>query len=457
MRDPNRLHADLGWRRSLQTNARTDSGAVITAPAPAVARNPAPLFRQQAIDFHRDQRYWGDVALLQPTRTKVSAWAIVVSVLSVLVFLLLAPYARKETVAGYLAPAAGTARIYAPQPGIISAVLVEDGEEVDQGQALLDVATPLVATDGSDVNAAILDALTRQRDLLASQIQAEESRTASEQRRLQSLVEGLQLEVAQIEEQMARQRDRIALAETVLASGARLNPRGLVSDIEYARREEALLEHRQNLALLAQQRAARRNQITEQQSALEQLPLVAGDRIRVLRGELSAAEQRIAEVNARRAYVIRAPIAGRVSALQSTVGQPADPRRLQMSIIPAGGILQAELFVPTRAIGFVRPGQRVRVLYDAFPYQSFGAYGGRVVRVSQAMLTAADSTGPIELREPAYRVTATLDRPDVDAFGRRMPLQPDMLLRADIILDRRPLMAWMLNPLLGAGLRTLDQ
>src|ERR1700680_3517032 len=100
-------------------------------------------------------------------------------------------------------------------------------------------------------------------------------------------------------------------------------------------------------------------------------------RIRGLRGDLSGIEQRVAEVNGRRAYVIKAPTSGRVSTLQATVGQIADPRHMQLEIIPLDATLQAELFFPTRAFGFVRPGQQVRVLYDAFPYQKFGTYRGR--------------------------------------------------------------------------------
>src|SRR5215218_1399161 len=202
--------------------------------------------------------------------------------------------------------------------------------------------------------------------------------------------------------------------------------------------------------------AARQNQLTEQRSALEQLPVVAADRMRSLQGELSTLEQRIAEINGRRAYVIRAPVAGRVSSLQAMVGRPADPRQLQLSIVPDGGALQAELFVPTRAAGFVRTGQRVRILYEAFPYQNFGAYGGRIVKVSRTVLTPADTAAPVELKQPAYRVTVALDRPDVDAYGEKIPLQPDMLLRADIILDSRALMSWILNPLLGIGARAMQ-
>ena len=112
-------------------------------------------------------------------------------------------------------------------------------------------------------------------------------------------------------------------------------------------------------------------------------------------------------------------------------------------------MLQAELFLPARAIGFVEPGQAVRILYDAFPYQHFGTYRGRIVKVSQTILTSSDAAGPIKLNEPAYRVTAALERPDIDAYGKRVALQPDMLLKADIILEKRSLMSWLTNPLRG--------
>ena len=71
-----------------------------------------------------------------------------------------------------------------------------------------------------------------------------------------------------------------------------------------------------------------------------------------------------------------------------------------------------------------------------------------MLKVSQTILTRSDTFGPVELREPAYRITAALDRPDIDAYGKKIPLQADMLLRADIILERRSLISWLLDPLL---------
>jgi len=171
------------------------------------------------------------------------------------------------------------------------------------------------------------------------------------------------------------------------------------------------------------------------------------EKIRVLRNELASTDMRIAEADLRRAYVIVAPAAGRVSVIRATVGQNVDPRRLQLEIVPTDSNLRAELFIPARAIGLIEVGQMVRILYEAFPYQKYGTYTGQIVSLSETVVTSADITAPIELKEPAYKASVALDRLDVDVDDRRIPLQPDMLLRADVILEKRSIMAWLIDPL----------
>jgi membrane fusion protein len=408
------------------------------------------LFRQQATDFQQHQRQWGQVVLLQPLSTKLMTWSAVAVIGLILIFLFLAQYSRKETVSGYLTPASGTARIFAPRQGVVRAVHVHEGQEVEEGQPLLTIDTDQIAATGEDVNATMLATLKQQQDMLNRQIQAEEQRTTSEQQRLNALVRGLETELSSLKSQVAIQSERIRLSDTLVAPAAQLSAKGYMSDVELKRRQEALLEQKQNLNALNQQVAARQSQLADTRYSLEQVPTVMAEKIQLLRNELATTEQRIAEINGRRAYVIRAPTAGRVSALHATPGQTADPRFLQLAIMPPQAELQAELFVPTRAIGFVRTDQPVRILYEAFPYQSFGTYSGRTVKVSHTILTTSDVAVPVSLKEPVYRVTAALDRPDIDAYGQKVQLQPGMLLKADIILEKRSLMNWLLDPLLSA-------
>lgn len=443
-----------GGRRRWGLGSRRSIG-----PMPAVEALPTrgsnganvpaqrPLFRQEVIEFQQHNRQWGRVVPLQPLSTRLMVWLIAVASASVVVFMFFAQYARKETAAGYLTPASGTARIFASQPGTISDVYVAPGQRVEKNQPLFAVVSSQITSSGADVNAEIINTLAQQKQSLIGQIAVEVHRTASERQRMTAQIHEFEGELANFDGQMAIQRERIKILEKVVAAGAELRSKGLVSEVDQRHREESLLEQRQALISLTQQVSERQGKLTEVRFNLEQLPFTQADKIQALRNELSTAEQRIAEVNGRRAYVIRAPISGRISSLQASVGQQADPKHLQLQIVPGDSPLQAELFIPVRAIGFVEVGQDVRLLYDAFPYQRFGTYHGRIINVSQTVLMDTDITAPIPLREPAYKATVALDRPDVTAHGKNIPLQPDMSLKADIILERRTLVDWIMNPL----------
>lgn len=416
---------------------------------PAMNERPA-LFRLEAIEFQRSQRQWGEVALLQPVSTQILVWFLAAAFAALVAFLCFAPYARKETVSGYLTPAAGTAKIFAITPGVVTGIFVHEGDIVQQGEKLLTVGTAQIAADGTDVNASLLDTLNAQRALLKQQIAAEQQRSAAEQDRLGALLRSLAADIGQLTAQIAAQDERIRLTESLVSSASELVSKGYLSTLEFKRRQGSVLEERQQLNTLNRQLGDAKTKLSDARYELEQLPTTTAAKIQPLRDGLSSVEQRVAEVNGRRAYVVRAPITGRVSMLQARTGQAADPKQLQMEIVPEHAVLEADLFVPTRAAGFIKPGQQVRVLYDAFPYQNFGTYAARISRVSRTILTASDSSAPIPLKEPAYRVTATLARNDVDANGEKIPLQPDMQLRADIILEKRPLIAWLIGPLLDA-------
>ena len=406
------------------------------------------LFRQEVIDFQQHNRQWGQVALLQPLSTKIIIWFIAAAVSLFVAFLFFGQYARKETVIGYLTPAAGTAKIFAPRQGTFKEIYVKEGQQVEKDQPLLAVETSQIAANGEDINVSMLAALEAQRNLLTNQIAAEQERMKSERARLTALTGGLMIEISELQAQIESQKEAVRVSRDIVSSVTELKAKGLISALEYAQRELAALGQKQKSNSLNQELAARQNQLTETRYSLEQLPTVMTGKIQSLRSELSTTEQRVTEISGRRAYVIRAPDAGRISTLQATVGQFADPRRPQMEIIPNNSALQAELFIPTRGIGFVKPGQEVRILYEAFPHQQFGTYGGRINEISQTILSRSDASGPIELKEPAYRVIVALDRPDIDAYGKRIPLQPGMLLNADIILEKRSLLRWFLGPLL---------
>jgi membrane fusion protein len=145
-----------------------------------------------------------------------------------------------------------------------------------------------------------------------------------------------------------------------------------------------------------------------------------------------------------------------VSAVLAQPGQTVTPTAALASLVPADSQLQAHLYAPSSAVGFVRPDQTVLLRYQAYAYQKFGHQRGRVLQVSRTPLSAADQSAlagaqPQAAHEPLYRITVALDKQQVSAYGQDISLVPGMQLDADVLLDRRRLIEWIFEPLLGLG------
>jgi len=166
---------------------------------------------------------------------------------------------------------------------------------------------------------------------------------------------------------------------------------------------------------------------------------------------VSALDQELAEAESRRKIVISAPYDGVVTAVQAEKGSSAQVNIPLMSVVPAGSDLQASLYGSSRAIGFVKPGQKVSIRYQAFPYQKFGSYVGTVASVSKSAINPAELpqqlAGLYTPAESLFRINIKLDRQTATTYGEPAPLQAGMQLEADVITDSRRLIEWMFEPL----------
>jgi membrane fusion protein len=167
----------------------------------------------------------------------------------------------------------------------------------------------------------------------------------------------------------------------------------------------------------------------------------------------------VAENEARNTVVVTAPTDGIVTAVLAQQGDRVAAEALLVNVLPADTRLQAQLFAPSSAVGFLRPQQEVQLRYQAFPYQKFGHHAGQVLSVSRTPLLPAElaalplaegvkGRGP---SEPMYRITVALGQQTVQAYGQAQPLAAGMQLEADVLLDRRRLIEWIFEPLLSVS------
>jgi membrane fusion protein len=411
------------------------------------------LFRPQVL-YHQTVADAGETVRIVPVTHALFAGFLVAVLAIAVAYVSLAGYARKETARGMVAPSHGVVRVIAPRAGTITEVLVAEGDTVSEDQLLFRVVAEETNAAGTGSDTAILEAMKQQKAILEHQIEIERDHAAADRARLDAQIRNLQEEAGRLETQRTVQAQRAKETRAFYDRIAPLLDKGIVTAIEVQSRLQNMLSEEQAVAALDERLAMKRGDLRQAQLSLERLPIEEADKLANLQRNLSDVAQHAAETEARRRYIVRAPIAGRVSSMVATVGRTIDPRISQLSIVPLDSRFEAELFVPAIAIGFVAPGQRVRLLYDAFPYQRFGTYGGTITSVATTMLAPAEMPEPVAaLKEPGYRIKVALDRQTVQAFGHEVALQPDMTLRADIILEQRTMLEWLLEPLLSARQR----
>jgi membrane fusion protein len=266
----------------------------------------------------------------------------------------------------------------------------------------------------------------------------------------------LQREQAQLEAQAGLQAERLVLAEAALARLQALGGEKFVSAAQIQTKSEEVLGQRVEGAALARQRQALQREAATLAAERRELPLQADTALGEIerdRAEVAEAAVRAGTQSASRHLVVQAPADGVLSGMSASPGQAVTADAALASLSPTGGTLQAHLFAPSSALGFVQPAQPVWLRLAAFPYQKFGLQTGTVAQVAQAPLAPAElAVVPIAARpgsEPLYRVTVLLDRQAVSAAGQNRPLVAGMQLEADVMLERRRLVEWLFEPVIG--------
>jgi len=404
-------------------------------------------FRQQAIAAQCNTLY-GDTSVAQGPRTGLLVSVAVLVVVALLAFAAWGQYTRKEHVLGYLAPTSGLIKVYTPQAGTVLEKRVSEGQAVKQGDVLLVISSERSSTTTRDAQAAVLTQLAERRDSLRREQnkQGEIDRLAAAA--VSQRMHGLANEIEQARGQLELQKSRVASAELTVKRHEGLVASHFMSEAALQQKQEELLDQRGQLANLQRSIASLTRDLDAARAELAASSLKESNNAAQISRQMSELDQQLTEADSKRTVVLTASADGVVTTILADVGQAANPNAPLMSILPAGASLEAQLLVPTRAAGFIKPGQKVALRYQAFPYQRFGHHEGEVTRVGRSVIQPGEASLPMAVTEPVYRVTVRLPSQGVQAYGQAMNLQSGMGVDADIRLDRRRVIEWIFDPLL---------
>jgi membrane fusion protein len=411
------------------------------------------LFRTEVTEY-RKTRLHGEVVLTQPLSTKIMVLAIFAIIALVGTWVSVGTYARIETVPGILVTDVPSAKVMATASGVVTELLATEGQRVKQGDRLVVVNLDRKLSGGQAVAGQSLDALEVRRQLTEQQIDLSQRRMLTERQKLYTVIDNALQQSVSLRQQIGLQKQVVASNQQLFDQISKVVERGFVSKIDYETRRQQLISSQQQLAGLEQQLSEKKAEADQARSQIASINAEAAKGVNDIQSNLQGIAQQKAQLKGEVEYIITAPISGRVTALQTAKGRTAQNNVPLMVIVPDGSQLKAELYAPTRAIGFVKKDQETRILYDAFPYQRFGSFAGKVVSVSRTVIDPREAEVPIKLEEAVYRVTVNIEQQNIEGYGTAVSLQPGMTLMANIVLERQSFLDWLLQPLNAVTKRT---
>ncbi len=388
------------------------------------------------------------------------------------------PLTEISTSAGEIVTSEAVHRVQHLEGGIVSRVLVEEGDKVEAGQTLLELAPKIAETELSQLHTRQAGAKVRI-DLLTGALagtlpdaaepgSGHAAIVAAEIQALEARRESFERQTEVLRQQMAeRESERIILNLRHTALGRQIE---LGEEKIEAQRKLAASGNFPRLKIIDEERALLG--LTSERTEMETEKLRLGERIRgaeariaelkaifdsELAAEISTLTKEAAELELAISQasdrvgrlLVSAPVAGRVQDLQiRSDGGIIAPGAILMNIVPDDATLRVEAKVSTRDIGHVQVGQPVEIKVQTFDYSRFGKLDGRISRISPTTFLDPDGT-------PYFRAVIDLDRDHLGA-GDTLRLAPGMTVTADIVTGEKTLLGYLATPILkslNSGLR----
>jgi membrane fusion protein len=408
---------------------------------------PRQLFRQEAIDAQRE-KFLGEATIARPVPFWVFTTLAAGVALTLIAVAVWGQYTRRERVEGFLALDTGAARVSSADAGRITELMVKEGDEIRAGDPMARVSLESRTGTGGSTSEAVTAEMVSRRAILEKEQRQWRELGLQQVEQSRRRVKDLQNELVQIESEMRLQETRVKSTREQADRFKALAGEKFVSDVASKQKQDEVTDQEIKLQALRRQRAQVERDLGAAKMEEPAIELRSRAQVEQVSRQISELQEGMAQAEARRETIIRAPMAGVVTNIAVNRGQSVAADTPLATVLPKGSGMHVELLVPTRAIGFIRKGQEVVLRYEAFPHERFGQYRGIVTDIGRNVWTQGERIGPLSAREPVYRVDVALDRQSVTALGQEFPLRPGMLVNADLLLERRTLLEWIFEPVL---------
>ncbi|MDD2701207.1 MAG: HlyD family type I secretion periplasmic adaptor subunit [Sideroxydans sp.] len=413
-------------------------------------------------------------------------------ILLLLLFALLlwAAFGKLDIVAsaeGKLIPQSYVKIVQPFEQGLISEILVSEGQHVQAGQVLMRLDTTLSDADGKAIDADYrgkqIDLRRIDAELADREFNREDSdpevfynealaqyhanRTAyhtalAEER---SIRDKAQSELAAAEQAKTKLLETLPHYRKQANAFSDLAKDGYVSKLEAADKQREYTEKAQDLKTQQHLIASAQATLKASQRKLEQISADYRQRLQAERADISdKLDKTLAEVTKQQyrngLLELKAPQDGIIKDVAThTIGTVISPGTILMTLVPKDEKLRAEVWVSNQDVGFIHQGQSTKVKLASYQFQKYGMVQGEVAHLSadasDANQQGAGQAAPPNAKSPngqpyAYRALVDLKAQELIVDGIKHALSPGMQVTAEIHLGTRTILEYLLSPVMGA-------
>ena len=443
--------------------------AWLTKPVHNVLERWTPAETKDDLDWQHE----ADLAILE--QTPLRAKKILYWMLGVLVVLLAwSGFTKIDEVTrgeGRVTPSKQVQVIQSLDGGIVSEILVQEGQTVKDGQPLLRIDQTRAVSSVRENRAQYLSLLAKQSRLQAlatgtafvpaKEIEKEAPEVYAQERALYvSSNEELASQVAIASEQVAQRQHELTetqarldqaqkgyeLSSRELAVTKPLEASGAVSEVDLLRLER-------DVSRLAGEREQAKAQIGRVQAAIIEAKRKISETEQAFRSkvrtDLNDTTAKLNSITATsealndkvKQSTLYSPVNGTISRLFfNTVGGVIQPGKEVLQVVPTDDALVLETKIQPKDIAFVSLNQPAAVKLTAYDYTIYGTMQAKVLNIS------ADSV--IDEKGNAFYIVKV--RTLKSSLGEGLPIIPGMVAQVDIITGKKSVLAYLLKPVLKA-------
>ncbi|MDP4534579.1 HlyD family type I secretion periplasmic adaptor subunit [Alkalimonas collagenimarina] len=375
--------------------------------------------------------------------------------------------------------------------GILQQILVREGEQVTQGQALMSIDRTRFLADVQEqqyqrstlqadiaryqaelasVRVEVARAYIELQEPDFSSLEMESGNLQHYQALFRERMQGLenvfgivaeqiqqrQQERAEIESRIGHLQRSYALVEQEINLTRPLARRGVVSEVELLQLERRFTEVQSELDTarfnLPRVNAALQESYRKQVEAALQFRTESQQKLAEASSRLSVLQASLVQLSDRlnRTQVV-SPVNGIINSIKiNTVGGVIQPGMDLIEIVPQEEALVIEARMSPRDIAFIRPGLTAMVKLTAYDFTIYGGLSGTLEYISADAMV--DEQG-----NSYYLVRVRTEGNFTDPAGEPLPIMPGMIASIDILTGKRTLLQYLLKPITRAKQSALKE